>query len=161
MGNGHYLGNRIGWFSLFSENEMLDCRFHCGWPLQATFSFIGIWFDENNFAQGGLRSKFFDSRSIIKKVFLINIVMLQSKDAPRITEFISPPWAKFSKSKSIKPKVANHNGIWSAIHDFQKMGKSTYPIWQWAWEIFEYIYDVIILLYAGLHSLTSTGRFWC
>ena len=43
---------RVGRFSLFWENHMLHFRFHCGWPLQATFSFIDFWFDE--FFPGGV-----------------------------------------------------------------------------------------------------------
>ena len=36
-----YMYNREGRFSLFFlENHMLHFRFHCGWPLQATVSFI-------------------------------------------------------------------------------------------------------------------------
>ena len=47
--------NRVGRFSLFLENHMLHFRFRCGWPLQATFSFIDFWFDE--FCPGGFAIK--------------------------------------------------------------------------------------------------------
>ena len=67
------MSGRVGRFSFFKKNHLLYSRFHCGWPLQATFSFND--FSLMNFALRTLRSKIFDPRSIIKKYFFSNIVM--------------------------------------------------------------------------------------